>query len=374
MILLLLPGLGRAQSKPSSLEVRKEMSVIFSDFQALQPFLIDSDTYVDPANRKKILHLIDRLDQRFHSIEFFDNRFRDRTGFSSKLISMASVLEEAKASYEEGELFRSLAGMKTVSNHCVGCHIQYKVDVKLHHPPKDFAQLPLFSQGEFYLISRNYPMAKDAYFRAANTSPNEIIRMEALLKWLMVSVRFIQEPSETLSQLNRFLDSAPLNEYDFSVAKAWIEPLEKWKAEVKTDRGALEEAQRLLKQGIPGADPYMQSVGMVELLRAASVLQEFLDDSSSKRERRRGLYLLGLTYSKLPSLLINELPEVFFEQCILEFPNTKEARLAYHFYQELVMNPYIFGHESAAPAIITNQLQELRMLAYGTTTGNPPAK
>ena len=360
---LFSPTYIRAQT-PAKDSIRIEMAEVYAAFKQLQPYLLDGNEYANPNNRERILELISRLNDNFHTIETFDSEYLKQPGFPSRIESLLNILHDAKRYYHEGAPRYSLMSLRTLSNHCLRCHSTYSVRVDLHERPENLSRLPLFVQGEFYLLSRDFERARARYYKAALRAPNDLARMDSLLKWLMVSVQYAPNPNKVLHDLELFQNRSPLNEYDQFLVDEWIASLTRWRNEKRGTSTQLDEAEELLERSIPGKDLFDQSIDLVTLLRTAALLEPLLQKPQSTPERKRALYLAGMTYSKLPPLLTHELPEVYFEQCIREFPGTHEAQLSYRLYHNLVTDPYLFASQNDVPPIVRELLGELHQLAF----------
>ncbi|MCB0311595.1 MAG: hypothetical protein KDD42_10185, partial [Bdellovibrionales bacterium] len=131
----------------------------------------------------------------------------------------------------------------------------------------------------------------------------------------------------------------------------------------------IRKAENLLRQSLGMHDPLFSKLGTVELLRASSLLHKGLEgEELSKSDRAKSLYLLGLSYAKLPSYFINELPEFFLEQCIRENPGTTEAKKAYKLYKDVVTLGFTGSSGTHLPPDIQLKLRDLHDMAYENLT------
>jgi hypothetical protein len=87
--------------------------------------------------------------------------------------------------------------------------------------------------------------------------------------------------------------------------------------------------------------------------------------SLSAEERRKGLYMLGLAYSNLSLFFTEGWGDMYLEQCIEEFPNTHEAKLAYSAYRRNIFDEFTGSSGTHLPDEIRLHLEDLRKKAYG---------
>ena len=352
----------------SSVPLRQTMNEIYVSFEKLQALLLDRKGFKDPNNRPIVHEYISSLQNGLRAANKREKTSSD-TNFNAKLLTLEGLLSTAETQLEDGDIWWARRRLKTVSNHCVSCHALYAPGRRVLSPSTDIAKGTPYLQGEMHLIGREFEKAIDSFDQAVKKSSLSSERMDALMKWLMVSVRFSQKPEPTLSKLRSLHKEVKLSEYNKTIINEWIESLAKWKMESKSSLSEIERAKLLLGQGEKEIDPLMIQLGTVELLRAVAILDPIIFQKTKSKlsaaEHRQALYLLGLSYSRLPSFLINELPDVFLEQCIRAYPGSVEAKHSFQLYRELLTEPYLFGNESEIPESIKSDILKLHTLAYG---------
>ena len=77
---------------------------------------------------------------------------------------------------------------------------------------------------------------------------------------------------------------------------------------------------------------------------------------------------MGVAYTKLPQFFVDDLPGLFLEQCIREFPNTEDARRAFKLYREVTILEYTGSSGTRVPDDVKLHLDELQALAYGVAS------
>ena len=351
-------------------KVRHTMSKAFKAYQDLQPFLLSENDFLKKENDTLIRALLNDLSTSFHSVSSFNEGFVKKARFQSRLVALEELLNDAHDSFKIGEKPWSLMRLKAMSTNCVGCHTNYEVDIGLGSVVKNLDKYDSYAQGEFYLISRQYKKASEAFAISIKTRKSVDKKMDAMRKWIYVSTRFSQDPKTAHSKLKGFLKSSKLPDYENEIVTEWLNSLERWSREKANDNDVnkLQKAESLLRAGIETKEPLGTSTSEVELLRAVSLLHELLEENkiTNDSDQARTLYLLGYAYAKLPLFFVNELPDVFLEQCIRSHPFSDQAKLSYRLYEDLLFNYYAGLGESPLNLELRKELSELRNLAFGT--------
>lgn len=140
-----------------------------------------------------------------------------------------------------------------------------------------------------------------------------------------------------------------------------------WAKEARGKKPSLRRAENLLRQSLGMNDLLDAKESTVELLRATAMLHTLLeqDGDTQNPERGRTLYLLGLSYSRLPLYFVNELPDFFLELCIRENPATKVAKDCYRLYANNTYLDFTGSGGSSVPEDVQQKIERLYKKAYG---------
>lgn len=365
VFLTALSCLAQPPSQPAPGAVRDSMGVVYDSFKGLQKYLYNRDRFLDPANEEEIGKLINGLRSGIHRVELTENKYRDDPGFESTLKVLNEMLNDARNRFFEGKKGYALWRLKTSANYCVSCHTRHEINVEFYDPDTP-AALNSYERGEFFLASRQFEKAKQAFLHAVLEPELNHLKMDALRKWLVVHVRVHPDPQAAIAQLNKLRPRAQFTRYEEEEIIGWLESLRRWQNEGQLRVPPLAKAENLIRQGLGMNDPLVRKKGTVELLRATSMLHELLEARGEKNKRRgHALYLLGLAYSELPFFFVNELPELFLEQCIREYPGTDDAKRAFNLYREVVTLGFTGSGGTRIPDDVLLNIRELNDLAYG---------
>ncbi|MCB0320943.1 MAG: hypothetical protein KDD60_08450 [Bdellovibrionales bacterium] len=351
--------------------VAAKMKEAYQPFLNLQEYLLDADRFQAPENRAKILGLIEQMDNSFHEIAPDDARYSKIPGFQSHLTSLKTMLSDVQMSLKEGNSSWAFWRVKTISNHCITCHTSYAPEVQFIDESTQAEKLNALQRGEFFLSSRQFEKAREAFYEAAAAPSMPRATLDALRKWLILYTRVSPEPKEALQKLQALFsrEKNHLTLYEQEVIQNWEGSLQRWTAEPKQKLEPLEAAEKLLKSALQMDNPLFDQTDEVNLLRATALLHETLGTPELEvKKRRRALYLLGLCYSKLPLFFINELPDIYLEQCIREYPNTEEAKKSYRLLHEVITLGFTGSSGTHIPDDVALRLHTLHDIAYGVPT------
>jgi hypothetical protein len=365
VVLLLASSVAVAEDK-SRPALPQEMSVVYRAFMDLQPFLSNRDKFSDPANEQRISELLKTLTSKFNEIDSLHRGPATEPGFESTLTALNDMLADAKNRFAEGKKGYALWRLKTTSNYCISCHTRHEVEMSFYDSSDSIEKMEPIERGELYLASRQFEKAKRTFLDVVydQKDPNGR-RMEALREWLVIEVRVSPDPREALTELEKIKKKVALAPYEADEIQEWIISLRRWENEGPLVVDKLAKAENLVRQGLGGPDPLRGRKGTVELLRATALLHSLKEDKIAPEKRAKVLYLLGLAYSELPFFFADELPELFLESCIREFPGTETAQRAFSLYKEIVTLGFTGSGGVRVPDDIEAELTELRNLAFG---------
>jgi len=343
------------------------MHSVYQAFRELQPMLNDKLVFNDPKNEPRINELLQTMSERFHKVEGMESAHASEPGFASTLTVLNDMLDDAHKRFREGKKGYALWRLKTSSNYCIACHTRFEVQVDFYDPTVNLAGLNSYDQGEILLASRQFERAGEAFLVAAKDPALVAQRMDALRKWILIYTRVTPDAREALTELSRIRTRTSLSRYEDEEVQGWIESLRRWENESKAPVDPSAKAENLIRQGLAMEDPLYGRKGTIELLRATAILHRLLDSRTldGKLSRGRVLYLLGLAYSELPFFFINELPEMFLDQCIRENPGSDDAKRAYLLYKTIVSVSYTGSGGTRFPDDALAEMKELHDIAYG---------
>lgn len=350
-----------------------KMQRAYGAYKALQPYLWSNKGLSDPKQSAKVLKLVTELKENFHQIPEGDPTLISAPGFKAYLSVLDEALGDSIYALREGDPQWALWRLRTISNHCQTCHTTYKPGLRFEDPSVDLAKLSNLEKAEFYLATRSFDKAEAAFLDAANNPEPGHHSLTALRKWLVIYTRVNPNPTGAREKLEEILAKpTPLYPYESDEIKEWTLALKAWEGERLKALKPLEHARLLMTKTLRNSDPLSVDADQVSMLRASALLHRALESEKlSDKERAEALYLLGLAYSKLPLFFINELPEIYFELSIREFPNTSYARNAFALYRDVVLSGFTGSGGTHLPGEVRLKIQELHDLAFGVKPFQP---
>lgn len=358
----LLIGVAEAQQAGS---LKGQMQEVYSVFKQLNHYILNEKEFVDEKNSKIISELLLKLNSDFYQVENGSHPQKDDPGYVATLQVLNAMLSDAANRFAEGRKEYALWRLKTAANHCMTCHTRFEVSTDFYDAGVNLSAMSPFERGDFLLATRQFEAAGESFMQAARVKSPPYSRLDALRKWLIVYVRVHPDPTKAINQLNQLAHDVSLNAHEREVLSEWLGSFKRWRKEAHTKIAPLVKAENLIRQGLGMNDLLSGKQGTVELLRASALLHTSLDSGVAARARSKALYLLGLTYSKLPLYFVNDLPEMYLEQCIREFPGTDYAKDSYRLYRDILTLGYTGSSGTHLPDDILLIFGELHDLAYG---------
>jgi len=364
LLLLLLPATSFAQET-----LRNRMDYVFEVFRSLFYYTADEDRFKDPDNREEIFRLIEELRTNFNAHELKTSDYSKDPGYLSALESLRRVLDDSRHRFAEGRHGYALWRLRSIPGYCITCHVRYEVPIDFSTESMEDYELSSFELGQFLMASRQFDKASEALLEVVEDPKERFNRMEALRKWMVIYTRVNPDPQHALTVLTRLRSKVDFSTNEEEEIKGWIRSLRRWQRESGAQISTLRRAEALMTQGLQMQESRLDGNGLVELLRATSLLHKLMERSApTGSDRARALYLLGRSYTELTDVFTYEMPEIFLRQCIRQHPGTEDAKNCYRIYSENVTMGYSGSGGTRIPGDIQAELKELYDLAFGIPT------
>ncbi len=346
-------------------EIRGKMQNAYTAFKTLQPFLKNEKDFNNPDNALIIKENLSKLENSFHRVDEIETKYRKEAGFDSTLKLVFDILEDSNKRFKEGNNAYAFWRLRSLPLHCVTCHASHNPSLFFQDSDRSLKDLSTFDQGDFYFSTRQYSKANEAFLKALKDQDEKHSTMEILRRWLVVQTRVSVNPKEAFSILDRLLPDLKLSSYEEAEVKNWISSLKEWnKNDSKVE--TVSDIEALLHKSL-SEDFLDNGKDEVMLLRITGLLHSLLNEKSvTDNERARALYLLGVAYQQVPRFFIYGFPEIYLELCIIEFPGTKEAKMAFKLYDEIVTSGFTGSGGTHVPSDVKLKLMDLYNKAYKT--------
>lgn len=350
--------------------VQFEMKSLYAPLKTLVPFLADQGKFLDKANRSAIASSLEELRTKFHTVEVIPSRYKRMPGFSFAVTQVRDILDDATSRFNEQKAGYAWWRARVLPSACFGCHATYNVKSVFHPDEIIDAQLPLMERARFFLATRQYPEAEKALLEVLKDPLQRINYGEAIRSLLTIEVRAYDNTAQAITKLREALRTTTLAEEDTAEVNKWIGTLSELTNKPRTPQELIIDGEKMISAGLPhkvGA-----SYDTVLLLLGSELLQKGLASPEvDVHHRRLGLYLLGSAYSHLPLYFAESWSYLYLEQCIREFPASKEAKQAFAVYKDSLTEEFSGSSGTNFPEEVSLKLEELRKLAFGEVSPSP---
>lgn len=355
----LFPSLARTE------DVKDRMHSLIGPFRGIQPYLADEEAFSNNDNHDKVESLIVSLRKNFHSMEDVPSRYHQFPGFDTNLQLVIDLLNDSSRRFSEGKTSYAWWRLRMLPPSCFACHATYGVKTAYSNEYAIDPSLDPLDKGRFQLATRQFTDAKKSFLAVLQDPDYTFNYDEVLRSLLIITTRNQQTPAEGAEMFQGILATAKLPEEDAQLVSLWIKELRAWSKESqKPGPNELERGEKLIISGAStGVDFYQNDVA---LLRGTAIVQQQLDAGSVAPEKRpHALYLLGFAYLQMPLFFAESWAEMYLEQCITEFPGSKDAKQSFILYRNHILDDYTGTAGTEVPDDVKLRLEELRKKAYG---------
>lgn len=369
VVILLSATPARAQTSTPTpkTSLPNEMLNIYEAFKGLQPYLNDRRRFSEESERDNLRRLLGELRRSFHRADKVDQRFAKQPGFNATLKSATEILEDADKRLQEGKLPYAFWRLRSLERKCIVCHVTYNAEVSFEDTAAVVRNMSSYDQGEFFLASRQYARAEEAFLSVLRQSDPTRRHIEALRQWLVLQARVVSDPRRSLAVLREVTSGAVLSEEDREEIAQWDRALYNWEIEHESPN-TIPQIEQMIQRAV-GNTTIERRADAVSLLRATALLHQMLERVDLEgRERSRALYLLGYSYSHLPLYFMEDLALYYFKQDIEEFPGSDDAKRSFALYKEQVSLSYTGSGGTRMPDDVELEMRQLERKARGIPT------
>jgi hypothetical protein len=307
----------------------------------------------------------------------------------SKMFS--SYAQQASVAFSRGNREYARGLVNGVSTYCFACHTRTtqagKVGAKtlggnLGFPlGSQFEKFTPFQKGRYWVATRQFEKGADELEKViadSSFASTQLLDWEKAVRMgIALSVRTLADPDRALRMVARAEAESHSALFFRENAAVWKEALLSWKQEgvrrPETEEGYRAEWLRLMTQArTRGRYPLDRSAD-IDWLRATQVLHDYLSKFSRGQYVAEAYMSLGVSYEALRGLQLEQLPEVYFESCILAQPQSALARSCYSRLEEGVHISYSGSAGTHLPQEVKSRLAQLRKLSQEAAEQAPGA-
>lgn len=345
------------------------MRAMATGLEDLLPYVYSQVEFSDSKNRKDIVELLAEYQK---SVDVVPQHIGEQMLGKDPLLtySLERLKENSRQSlkaFQEGHSEYARSTLRESVNTCFNCHSANNMGPEFKFTTSSLSssfRLSPTERADYYVATRQFEKAITALETVLNSptsfydSPHE--QALALRKYLALEVRVKKDPVRAAKTVETFLNNKKLPYFMAADAQAWLGSLREWSKEGEaasadvssTARRLLQKAESLQRTGGSQA-------GLVQHMRATSLLHESLRTAKSAQDRSKIYFSLGTSYDVLAELGVWDLPDIYFEACIKSWPKSTQAKLCYKSFERNV----ILGFSGSAGIFIpTEERQRLAAL------------
>lgn len=341
----------------------------------LYSYVWDEESFFKKNSEAEIKRLLSSLSENFHEIDDQSGVRSIEPGFKITLAQQQELLSELQTQFKKGNKDYVQWRLRGLAQNCIACHTQKEDTTRFFTSlPSDKRNPASFekrsSEAEFLLATRQFEAAEKSFLTLAKdliTERAEEIKISYALKhWLLTQIRVLRNKEETLQSLDQLIAS-------LSYDPGLNEVLNNWKNDLTilnlnaqlSSVQCLSEADRYLKPYPKIVTFKVQDDRLVKTLYLSSCLHQTLEGQTDPIIRQKALFLIALTYDRMPISFFELNRELYLEQVILEYPKTTQAEIVFELFQEriLVSNSGSGGLHLDSDQL--KRLEKLRSMAYG---------
>lgn len=340
----------------------------------LSPFVFSRSGFTAQKNKKAITQLI----SSFHKqAAYLPTHVGEEMLGKDPIVrySVAKLKDDtahALHAFKEGHHEYARGVLRSSLGTCFNCHTTQQFGPEFGGEKPwliSSLQLSPTEQADYYVATRQYDRAI-AVLETVLTSESDFYenpyeQSGALRKYLAIEVRVRKEPKRAAKTIERFLEQKTVPYYLAQDARSWLEALVSWSNEKNTAGRALEtQAKILIQKARKATNSLSDQSGLVEYLRASTLLHEATQQTKIPKKLAELYLLLGRTYDVLVDLGVWDLPEIYYLGCIQTLPNSPTAEVCYRYLERAVVAGYSGSAGIMVPADERERLKELRKQAF----------
>ena len=373
LCVLLAAGCSTDKKKKTAAMIGGDMLDAYKSADELYTYVWTPEMFREKQNEKKIEGLLDRLIVDFHNVEKRAPVEAFEPGFRIALAAQQNTLSDVRKRFSAGQKDYANWRLRGLSRNCIACHSRFGSSKSiLGSPPRVRADSieGRLAAAEFLVASRQFDKGSDALYKLGSdlllSRSGSYDAFEALKLWLVVEVRVKRRSEYSIERLNSLLESRDIPLGKAELLREWIADLKRPRVETQSSNDKnIAAARKLLAPVINEQTIEEKESHLVATLNASAVLHDALEGMLSKEKKKEATYLLAVAYDNMPIQSLDVFAPMYLEQCIREFPATKEAQLAF---RRLKLRTEVEGTGSGGTHLDSNQksaLQELKQLAFG---------
>lgn len=366
------------QSKPAT--VQPAMHKIFSNMQALLPFMASEEKFKDPKNDKFIG---DKLKESAALIK----EVKHSAQLNSPTLQISrDVLEnhfkEIDRIFRVGNKSFALWQLNSTLPLCMSCHTQ-STSSSRHWDLAELIKGPIsdFDKAELLFMGRDFDSSLKLYNKIIDGFPENNVRImdveKAFERKVVVFSRVTRDFKAGIKSLNENLKANKhLPEYLVKNVKAWIalfriQLKEGFPDPTKSNDQIIKKyVEKQLKTNLWDDMIDASNPRLVKNLTVSGILYQYLNTHPKTKLKPDILNWLALLDKQLQDTLFYSLSDLYLKQCMTEFPKHPTAKKCFDQYKLNTILSYSGSSGVHVPDDIKKELKDFSLKIYGVDKSN----
>lgn len=347
----------------------------------LLPLVISKKEFDNPDNYRAIERETKELAELSHDIKATRVKPNGDPGMEFVSRKFFEDMADAHRQLVSGNREYARFVIKNTTSFCISCHTRNeegRKDLGIDLASANVSNFTTLEKAQYHLAVREFDKALNDFDKAVNDreayEDPQGIQLTAE-RALAVAVRVRRDPALASELVSRIVDSKWAPIYLRLNAREWKVSLKEWEKELKKAKAKdaqkpeklLSQAKALLAQGWSHtADALPTKAGLVDFLRASTLLHDLMGTDTKPDVYGEGLYYAGLAAESLREINLWTLHEAYYESCIRYQPYTNLAKKCYLRLESLLLSSYTTYGGGFLPANVRDNLAELKSLSEKT--------
>lgn len=331
-----------------------------NSIESLIPYIYNENRFQDPNSHKFISAKLNDLE--FYS-DSLDAHFASQISggdplFNIGLSNFKRNIQRAKESYAVGSSQYSQDVLQHSVNYCVQCHMRTNMGRSFlsynQFEPALMESMDTLELAKVKVATRQFENATDILKKEIEDPATPIdARLQSLKIAIAIMVKNQNQPLKAKEYLDE-LDKKKKLPGRSALFKVWKKNL----SDYSKNPNAITIEQAMVS--IPKKD---KDVRFIELLYRSQLLHQSLPGIEDNAKKAGVLSSLGQIYENEVSLGYWELPDHYYEACIIVSPNSPIARKCYFNLESRIRFAYKLGVNEKLPQEDLNYLRKLKVLS-----------
>ncbi len=366
-LLVLIPVI---LSQTVNATVARKMDRMLVDLIKLGTYFDSPERLYSPSSRPAMIKLTQDMKETFKEASHSD-LLKELS-----LLPSAEILEESLTSIDESLKEKNLNYARLRFNStrsiCLSCHTQldWKVSGDILERVNELGtelKLSNTDKGDVYSIVRDYTKASQYYL--AQLQSKWTLRDSSTE--MSILKRILHNYLTGLVDIEAALDFFSVNRTTMNLSRSSSLIVDEWISEMKTWSTVGGKVTKMSVDGFISFykkrdeiidDSHDGARDVINHLMLGKLGKELINQSSKEANKAELLYYLGVADRAVDSNFLYSLSDLYFKQCIRNYPKSKYAKLCYSSFEDSVFQSFSGSAGVFIPDDVRTELSELKAL------------